>query len=143
MDQVQIILPILKKIPIFAELNINCHHAIIENILLQFYPKEFVLFNEGDVANAMYIVKSGKVEIFHPANQQEEKIVKELGENDFFGEMALISNNPRNASARTKADTEVFVLKKSDFLFLLSTNPQMANMVSLKFIDRLKENQRV
>ncbi len=144
MDQNNIILPILQKIPLFAELNNEQHQAIIQNIQLQFYPAEYILFNEGDLGEAMYIIKNGGIQIFHPSPDEDDddEVIKELGPNDFFGEMALISNKERNASARTTLETEVFVLKKADFMELLSSTPGMANQISREFIDRLKENER-
>jgi len=143
MDQTEIILPILQRIPLFAELNDEQHHAIIQHIELQFFPAEYVLFNEGDEGNAMYIIKTGSVQILHPAEDVDDiEVIKELTVNDFFGEMALISSKPRNASAKTLEDTEVFVLKKTDFMKLLSSTPGMANKISREFIERLKENQR-
>ncbi len=142
MDLTEIILPILRKIPLFAELNEQQHHEVIKNIQLDLFPVEYDIFKEGEEGSAMYIIKAGSVLIYHIDEDEEIEEVKTLGPNDFFGEMALISNKPRNASARCLEETEVFKLTKNDFMNLLATTPGMANIISQEFINRLKENQR-
>jgi CRP-like cAMP-binding protein len=143
MNSLEIILPILKKIPLFSELNAEQHEAIINNIQLQYYPKDYDLFKQGEEGSAMYIVKNGAVQIYRqdPINGLSENL-SEIRNDNFFGEMALIPNKPRNASAKTLEDTELFVLKKTDFLKLLSTTPGMAAIISKQFIERLKSNEK-
>lgn len=135
------ILPILKKIPLLSELNEDDHKEIIKHIEMQYYPAHQVLFNEGDAGNAVYIIKRGVVRIYHPgADSTEEQEVAMLGDNDVFGEMAIISEKPRNASAQTMEESEIFVLKKDDFVQLVSSNPNMASRISSEFLRRFKIN---
>lgn len=135
------ILPILKKIPLLADLNEEDHQEIIKHIELQYYPAHQVLFKEGDAGNAVYIIKRGVVRIYHPgADAAEDQEVAMLGDNDVFGEMAIISEKPRNASAQTMEESEIFVLKKDDFIQLVSSNPNMASRISSEFLKRFKIN---
>lgn len=143
MDNVSVILPILKKIPLFAELNEEQHRAIIEHIVLQYFPANHVIFNKDDDGDALYIIKNGSVQIFLPNEDPDEEVeIKILSVANFFGEMALVSNDPRNASARVIEDSEIFMLSKPDFMQLLNTTPGMANLISRELIARLKENSR-
>lgn len=139
---VSIVLPILKQIPLFAGLEENLHREIISRIVLMYYPKDYVLFKEGETGDALYIVKNGMVEIFHPAKEEGDlpKKVAELATGSFFGEMALVSNAPRNASAKTLADSEIFILSKNDLQNLMNTNTVLAEHISRAMIDRLKAN---
>lgn len=66
--------------------------------------------------------------------------VANLSDNDFFGEMAILSEKPRNATAKTMEDCEVFVLKKEDFIKLVASNPNMASRISSEFLKRMKIN---
>ena len=137
------IINILKQIPLLKELNEKDHKEIIKRITLEYYPKNYTIFNEGDEGDAFYIIKKGVVRIFHKKETLEEDIeVSILGDNDFFGEMALISEQPRNASAQTLEETEVFKLKKEDFINLVSNNPDMASRISSEFLKRFKINLR-
>ena len=142
-NELSTIVKILKQIPLLAELNEADHHEIIKRITLEYFPKKYVVFNEGDSGDAFYIIKKGVVRIFHPHESLEDDVeVSILGDNDFFGEMALISEKPRNASAQTLEETEVFKLTKEDFINLVSNNPDMASRISSEFLKRLKINLR-
>ena len=136
------ILPILKKIPLLAELNEEDHKEIIQHIEMQYFPAKQLIFKENDPGNAVYIIKRGVVRIFHPGQDTsaEDVEIAVLGDNDVFGEMAIISEKPRNASAAAVEECEVFVLRKEDFVQLVSSNPNMASRVSEEFLKRFKIN---
>lgn len=137
-----IILPILKQIPLFAGLDENLHKEIIQQIVLMYYPQEFEVFKEGDEGDAVYLIKKGSVEIFHPAAEEGDlpEKVAEIHQGGFFGEMALISDVPRNASAKTLEDSEIFILSKENFKKLLDTNATLAEQISAAVVDRTNEN---
>lgn len=136
------ILNILKKSPLFEDFNENDFMTIIEHIILQYFPGQYTIFSEGDEGENMYIIKSGKIKIFHPRPGDRVERLAELKENEFFGEMALFSNEKRNASAITLTECELFVLQKKDFYELLLKDENMANRVSKEFIRRVRENNR-
>lgn len=137
MTNEEILTKIVQSIPLFANLNPKDNKEIIENIILKFYPKDTIIFNEGDEGDALYIIKQGVIRIYKLG-----KNITELKDNDFFGEMALISDKPRVATAKTLTNTEIFVLKKTDFMKLISNDPNMAGKISYEFIHREKENNR-
>jgi CRP-like cAMP-binding protein len=142
-DDTKTVLKILKLIPLMADLNETDHLEIIKRITLEYFPKDYFIFHENDGGNAFYIIKRGIIRIFHEnTNPDREKEVEMLGDNDFFGEMALISEKPRNATAKTVEESEVFKLTKDDFMNLVGTNPNMAGKISSEFLTRLKANIR-
>lgn len=136
------ILPILQNIPVLSNLNEKDHHKIIENIEIKFFAKDMVVFNEGEPGDAMYIIENGKVLIYHPRPGKPPKEIATLTHNDFFGEMALISEQPRSATAKTIEETVLLQLKKEDFHLLLSQNPEIATRISMELMHRVKENLR-
>lgn len=137
-----IILPILKKIPVFLDLDEAEHQEIIKNIVLNYYPVGHVFFHEGDTDGGMFIIKQGMAKISRKNTNGEDLEVAVLSNNDFFGEMSLVLNEPRNATATAISDCEVFQLKKEDFLKLMETSPTLAEKVSNEFLTREKKNQR-
>lgn len=139
-----IIVNILKKIDLMKDLNEEDHNAIIQRITLEYYPKDHVIFNEGDVGDAFYLIKKGMVRIYHPISEgrDTEEQIQTLGDNDFFGEMALISEDLRNASCQTLDDSEIFKMNKQDFIDLVSSDPNMAGRISDTFLERMKINVR-
>jgi len=139
-----LIMKILKQIPLFSELDENLHREIIKHIVLMYYPANYTIFSEGDDGDALHIIKKGRVEIFHPAKDEdgEDEKVSEIGGGGFFGEMALVSDLPRNASAKTLDESEIFILSKTDFSNLLNSNSSLAEQVSATVISRLNENSK-
>lgn len=130
-----LILQILKSVPLFQNLTEEEHQTIIAHITMQYFPAHYVLFKQNEAASAMYIIKSGMVRIFD-ANAERAN----LGEGDFFGEMALIEDQPRNASAETLSDCEIFVLNKEDFSSLLQKSPEIFRKISEAYQKRKQEN---
>lgn len=138
-----ILLPILQKIPLFKELNTEQHYEVIKRIILMYYPANYVLFKEGAIGDAMYIIKDGAVEIYHDPKEQGDlpEKVADIAKNGFFGEMALISEEARNASAKTTTDCQLFILNRQDFKILMETNPALAEQISSMVIARMKDNE--
>lgn len=140
------ILPILKKIPIFADLSEEEHKEIISNIVLNYFPTGYVFFHEGDQImepdGSMFIIKHGMVKISRKDKDGVEQEVSVLADNDFFGEMALVLDEPRNATATAIADCELFQLKKTDFMKLMQTSETLANKISTGFLERVKQNNK-
>ena len=131
-------LSILKQIPFFKPLDQNLHEALIKNIEMQYYPANHTLFTKGDSGEKMYIIKTGEIGIY--SDTTESKPLAILKSNDFFGEMALVSNKPRNATAQTMTETEIFVLRKGAFQELMRTNPSIASQISNEIIRRVNAN---
>ena len=142
-DDISTITKILQQLELFKNLNEQDHAEIIKHITLEYYPKDHVIFHEGDAGDCFYIIKHGMARVFHEApNKVEEKEVAMFGDGDFFGEMALISDKPRNATVKTVEESEIFKLKKDDFIQLVSSDPNMASRISTEFLNRLKTNMR-
>ena len=76
-----------------------------------------VIFREGDEARELFVIKSGEVRI-----QIGNRTITELGADDIFGEMALIDNEPRSATAIALTDVELVPVSERQFLFLVSQN---------------------
>lgn len=133
-----VILNLLRTLPLFATLSEEQHQQITEHITLEYFPEGYVLFKEGDVGDALYLVKSGKVQI-----TKQDKVLAELIEGDFFGEMALMDAAPRNANAILLEDSELFRLNKSDFDRLLEKNPDIAEAVRAAYALRKEADEKL
>ncbi|MFH1012492.1 MAG: cyclic nucleotide-binding domain-containing protein [Candidatus Peregrinibacteria bacterium] len=126
---------ILKSVPFFAQLPDKELKAISDKVIMEYYPVDYVLFSEGDTGNKMYIIKTGSAQVI-----RGNAVVSELQAGEFFGEMALVSDEPRNATVKTTSEVELLVIKKNDFKGLLETHAQIASMVSYEVVKRANEN---
>lgn len=132
-----LILNLLKKIPLFQSLTEQEHLSIVKDVELQYFPADYTLFKQGDMGGALYIVKTGSVRIF-----TEKGELATLKEGDFFGEMALIEDQPRMASANTLQESELFVLRASVFAELLKQAPDILIKVKAAYEERKAHNQQ-
>jgi hypothetical protein len=76
------------------------------------------VFRQGDVGECAYFIRSGEVEVL-----QNDQVVAKLSKGQYFGEMALIHNAPRNATVKAVTSTELAVLGKGNFLTMLNLIP--------------------
>lgn len=138
------LLPILRQIPLFKALDEAIHKEILAHIVLMYYPVNYELFKEGEEGDALYIIKRGQVKIYHAPKEEGDlpKTIAVINDSGFFGEMALVSDVKRNASAITITDSEIFILSKDDFKKLLDSNTVLAEQISATVIDRMKQNDQ-
>jgi len=81
---------------------------------VDFAPGE-VIFKKGDKGEFIYTIISGNVEIIEETPEEGEKVIAVLGQGDYFGEMALISDSPRSAMARAVNSVEAMTISRDDF----------------------------
>ncbi len=101
-------------------------------------PPQAKIFSEGETGDAMYLVESGRVRVFE-GKPGHTTTLKEFGLGEFFGEMALVDDKPRSASAETLEETTLLVITKESFDSMVLQNPSMA----LILIQALSERIRV
>jgi CRP-like cAMP-binding protein len=102
----------------------------------RFYPQNTMIFCESQTGNDMFIIQEGKVKITKVVNGNEV-ILAVLKKGDFFGEMALLENKPRSASAIAFEDCLLSVVNRSNFDRLVQTQPQLIARITTTFSDRI------
>ena len=80
----------------------------------RFYQEGDQIFFEGDKGNTAYVVQSGEVEIF-TVKDGVEKVLGKFRKDDIFGEMGLIINEPRTASARCTQPASIVIISQGEF----------------------------
>jgi CRP/FNR family cyclic AMP-dependent transcriptional regulator len=96
-----------------------------------------IIFKEGDEAQQLFVIKSGEVAI-----QSGNRMLAELSTNHIFGEMALIDDAPRSATALAKTDVELVPISEKQFLFLVSQTPFFALKVMRVLARRLRATNK-
>jgi NTE family protein len=79
------------------------------------------LFRAGDPGNSLFVVLSGRLEVL--IESPRPSLLRVLGRGDAFGELALLTGEPRSASVRARRDSELLELARDDFLYLLEREP--------------------
>jgi CRP-like cAMP-binding protein len=103
------------------------------NVATRFVKAGGIIFREGDAATELFVIKSGQVRI-----QLGNRTLTELGPDSIFGEMALIDNEPRSATAIAITDVEIVPIGERQFLFLVGQTPYFALKVMRVLAQRLR-----
>ena len=106
------------------------------------YSAEEVVFHEGEVGDAFYAVLEGKVRISKYVAGIGEEALAVLEKGSYFGEMALIDEFPRSASAIAHTDCRLLLMDKADFNRLLSQNKELAYKLLWVFCQTLSRRLR-
>ena len=101
-------------------------------------PGSTVLFQEGERGEEMYIIQSGKVKISKRI-RGVEKTLATLEKGEFFGEMAILNDKPRSATAETLEPCEMLVIDRKTFDALIRGNVEIAVRFIKRLADRLRE----
>jgi small-conductance mechanosensitive channel/CRP-like cAMP-binding protein len=107
--------------------------------LLKFGIGETVV-REGDAGNSLYIIRSGEVEVVAWANGTQQVHISSLQRPAFFGEMALMTGEPRNSTVRACTDAELLELSREGFIELFKSHPEtaarMGEIIALRMSER-------
>jgi signal transduction histidine kinase len=98
-----------------------------------------VVFKEGDAGDGLYLVIEGLVQISAILTGGERKVLTRIGPNDFFGEMAVLDNSPRSATAIAEQDTSTWFLPSEELLPILERSPKIAVSLLREFSQRMRD----
>lgn len=102
------------------------------------HPMGDIIFSEGEIGTEMYIVQSGSVELLKEIGG-ETRVLATLEKGDFFGEMSVLEDLPRTASARAKTEVELVRINGATFDAMLKSNTEIAVRMMRKLSRRVRE----
>jgi CRP-like cAMP-binding protein len=100
------------------------------------YPKGTMIFSEFQTGQDMFIIQNGQVKITKVVNNNEV-ILAVLKKGDFFGEMALLENKPRSASAIAHEDCTLSTVNRTNFEQMVKTQPQLIARLTTTLAERI------
>jgi CRP/FNR family cyclic AMP-dependent transcriptional regulator len=124
--------------PLFANLGAEALNKIAALCNTQHLGPNEVLFQKGDSGDALYGIRRGQIRIETGTAAGAQLTLNFLGSGDLFGEIAALDGQPRTANATAKEQTELFVIRRDDFLGFLEREPAIA----VKFITLLCQRLR-
>ena len=130
---------LLKKIPIFADMEEDDLAKLSSSLVRRRYSKGQVVFHKGDEGGSLHIIQSGRMKVVIPSPQGEEVILAILTEGEILGELSLIDGKPRSATVEALEECEVLSLRREDFLRFLALRFEAALRVMEVLSRRLRD----
>jgi len=116
---------VLAGVPLFAGISAESMERLAAVTGEQDFSQGQFIVRQGQVGTGLYVILSGSVKVLRGGDE-----LTRLGKGEFFGELSVIDQKPRNASIEAAEPTEVLALASWDLLALLETDPQLAlNMI--------------
>ena len=132
----------LRKIPIFTTLNEKYFNELLGRVELISHNVKHVIFREGDPGDSFFLIRSGEVNVFKKMDG-EERLIAILGEGEFFGEMALLSHQNRNATIESVNKIDLVKISRSSFDEIISQDNVMKEKLSVVIDERIKHHKDV
>ncbi|MFO0555707.1 MAG: DUF1003 domain-containing protein [Polyangiaceae bacterium] len=134
---------ILGEVPFFAMLDSSERAALAERVDELRVKKGEVLFEIGHPGDALYVVRSGEVELWVKRQTGERVVLETAKAGDFFGEISLLDGGPRNATATVLEDAELIEVDRGDLDELFRVKPTAAMDLLTATGRRLRETSRL
>jgi len=133
----------LREVPLFSEMD-EQEVAGIRSIMeeMKFKPGQIII-REGETGNLFYVVTEGQAEILVRDADGSDIILHVAGPGDFFGELSMLTNEPRSARVRAAEPMTTLVLERDEFFNFLRAHTHAAIDVLVELGGRLHENDRI
>lgn len=126
----------LSRVPIFAPLSEDELEKLAQASNDRIFAPGEAIVRKGQEGNSMFVITSGEVKVQIPQNDNF-RTINNLRENDFFGEMSLLTGEPRSASVVAAEETKVIQIKKSALKPIFEANPELVKSIC----DLIEERQ--
>lgn len=129
----------LKKMDFFSHCSDDDILTLVENLEKQHYKAGSTILFQGEISNRLYLVRSGSVGVWKSIGGQK-KMVVELGESKYFGEVSLMTPTSATATVKAQQETQIFSLAYENLEFVFRKNPERLQTIQKKIEER-KQNQ--
>lgn len=132
----------LKKVPLFQNLDKKNLELVSKLVTPRHFNAGDVILQQGEDGIGFYLISAGKVEVSRGSGDDKISLAQ-LGQSDFFGEMALFEEAPRTATVTALEPTDCYVIVRWHFMGTLDTSPTIAVQMLPVIIKRLRKTQEL
>jgi predicted outer membrane repeat protein len=120
-------------VPVFVSLPAEAHHALAEAARLRLFGHGEVVVHEGDPGRSMFLVRQGEVRVVVGAEQREVAVTRAGG---YFGEMSLLTGDPRTATVVARGDVTVLEIDADAFRAYITAHPDAIDALATAAVTR-------
>jgi CRP-like cAMP-binding protein len=128
----------IKELPLFGDLRELSRQALARAGKFVLVKKGQSIFYQSDPSEKVYLLRSGLVSIVLESQDGREMVINEMHPGDIFGELGLLTRQPRSTSAIARVDSEILVLPRQVFLGVLESEPGLARRILELTANRLR-----
>lgn len=132
---------VLRQVPLFAGLEPAKLKLLAFTSDRVSFSADEILFNQGDVGDAAYLVLEGMADVLVESSKGRIKVA-EIEHNSIVGEMSILCDAPRNATVKAQTPVEALRIRKEQFLKLLADFPEVTIEVMRVLADRLSQTTK-
>ncbi|MEW6039906.1 MAG: cyclic nucleotide-binding domain-containing protein [Elusimicrobiota bacterium] len=114
-----------KNIGIFSICNVSEIREIMSVVTEKHFSKGQEIIRQGDIGDFFFIIGQGTVSVWATEQGKPMQKIAELNSCDYFGEIALLTGQTRNATVIAETPCHLFMIYRNDFLGILSKNPEL------------------
>ena len=132
----------LSNVPVFKGLTKKEIREVERIIHQREYETGEAIFHQGDPGLGMYIIIHGRVQIVNNQNPDNPIVYSELGDGDFFGDLSLVDESDRSASALAGADTRIIAFFRPELKDILTRFPSLGNKILMNLAQVIAQRLR-
>jgi CRP/FNR family cyclic AMP-dependent transcriptional regulator len=126
MPDIKVAISVLEKVPLFQSLKRGQLDRLARRFVDRKAEAGHAIVTQGQGGEGFFIITAGKVQVTRQRNDGSLVVVNEMGPTDFLGELALLDDGLRTATATATEPVECLVLTRWDFMGVLKDDPDMA-----------------
>ncbi len=135
-------LELIRRVPLFATMTADQAAILSEALSKRRFKRGEHIVQQGEKSDALYIILAGRARVVMADNKGREVILATVRPGDYIGELSLIDEEPHSASVEAEVQTDVFVLRRSEFNRCLESNGSMGHSIMQCLSRRLREATR-
>jgi len=132
----------LRNVRLFESLDKDELNALSDLTFVRTFEKDNVIIWAEDEGDALFIIADGQVKVSIVSEDGREVILSLLSKNAVFGELSLLDGRPRSANVIAIEETQLVMLRRSDFLELIKKTPSIAVALLAELASRLRKTDR-
>jgi CRP/FNR family cyclic AMP-dependent transcriptional regulator len=133
----KLVVSLLSQVPLFAQMDKKALNSVANSAGKKSYKSGEVIAKEGDKALSFFLILDGSVEV-----RRGKRVLAILGKGQFFGEMALLDEQPRSADVVATTDTSCILLTSWAFAGVMAANPEISKVIIKELVRRLRETDK-
>ena len=122
-------LKFLRGLPLFATLDEKALQLLAQACKFQRAEKGTILFYQSDPSECAYVVQQGDISIVLSSSDGRDMVINEMRAGDIFGELGVLTKQPRSTSAMARANSDILVIPYDAFLRVVDAEPQLARRI--------------